>query len=134
MIRLQEEVIHNLTVDWVTFHYDWREDFIDEYFTEYFYNKNHCLSSIHNSANTLSNIFAYVYNREQLIPYDVVFVMNRYVIHYVNELLYDDLLVLEKIKELYRRHDVSKMLPLMIHRYLLMDIYPTVRSYLQEDY
>ena len=68
------------------------------------------------------------------MPYEVVFVMNRYVFHYVHELLLEDPLVAERITELYRRHHVSKLLPLMIHRYAPMDIYPIVHSFLQESY
>lgn len=134
MIRLREEVINNLTVDWVVFHYKWKDDFVYNYFADYFYHQNQCLSSIQNSAHTLSNIFSYVYKREQNMPYDVVFVMNRYVFHYVHELLVSDPVVAERILELYRRHHVSKLLPLMIHRYAPMDIYPIVHSYLQESY
>jgi len=134
MICLREEVLHNLTVDWVVFHYQWRDDFVYDYFTEYFYHQNQCLSAIQNSAHILSNIFSYVYKREHDMPYDVVFVMNRYVFHYVHELLLEDPLVVERITELYRRHHVSKLLPLMIHRYAPMDIYPIVHSFLQESY
>lgn len=134
MIRLRESVMNNLTVDWVVFHYRWKDDFIHEYFEDYFYHKNECLASIQNSANTLTNIFDYVYKHEGSIPYDLVFVMNRYVNHYVVELLEYDPIVLERITELYRRHVVSKLLPLMIHRYLVLDVYPTVLSYLKEDY
>ena len=134
MIRLRDEVLDQLTVDWVVFTYHWREVFIFEYFTEYFYNHRHCIVSIQNCARTLSNIYKYVYEREQTIPYDTVYIMNRYVYYYVSELLYHDPLVLDKITELYRRHRVAKFLPLMIHRYVPMDIYPTVRSYLQESY
>ena len=134
MIRLQEEVLRNLTVDWVVFGYQWRDDFVYNYFTEYFYHHNQCVSSIQNSANTLSKIFSYVYKREQDMQYDMVFVMNRYVFHYVHELLIDDPIVTARIIELYRRYHVSKLLPLMIHRYVPMDIYPIVQSYLQESY
>ena len=134
MIRIREEVINNLTVDWVVFHYQWKDDFVYEYFTDYFYHKTQCLSSIQNSANTLSNIFAYVYQREQSMSYDLVFVMNRYVYHYASELLQEDSVVLEQITELYRRHGVAKILPLVVQRCLLMDIYPTVLSYLKGGY
>ena len=115
MIRLREEVMNNLTVDWVTFHYNWKEDFVYEYFTDYFYHRNECLASIQNSAHTLTNILTYVYHHEQSMPYDVVVIMNRYVYHYVNELIASDPMVEEKITELYRRHRVSYILPLMIH-------------------
>jgi hypothetical protein len=134
MIRLHEEVMNNLTVEWVSFHYNWKEDFVFEYFTEYFYHRNECLASIQNSAHTLTNILTYVYHHEQSMPYDVVVIMNRYVYHYVNELIASDPIVEDRIAELYRRHRVSYILPLMIHRRLLMDVYPTVRSYLQEGY
>ena len=135
MIRLREEVIKNLTVDWVSFHYNWRDDFVYDYFSEYFYHKNQCLSSIQNSAHTLVNIFTYVF-RHDVLPadYDVLVVMNRYVYLYVNELLEEDSLVLEKISELNRRHQVSKMLPLVMNRYMPMVIYPVVNSYLLECY
>lgn len=134
MIHLREDILKYLTVDWVVFHYQWKDDFVHEYFTEYFYHRNQCLSSIQNSAHTLSNIFSYVYEREHNMPYDVVYVMNRYVFHYTTQLLNEDPLVADRINELYRRHKVAKVLPLMVHRYLIMDIYPIVRSYLRERY
>lgn len=135
MIRLREEVLKKLTVDWVSFHYNWREDFVYDYFSEYFYHKNQGLSSIQNSAHTLVNIFNYVFHHD-VIPedFDVLVVMNRYVYLYVNELLETDSFVLEKINELHRRYQVAKMLPLVMNRYVPMVIYPFVNSYLLEYY
>ena len=134
MIRLREEVITNLTLDWVVFHYHWREDFVYEYFTDYFYHRNECLSSIQNSANLLVSIMNYVYQHEEKMPHDIVCIMNLYVYHYVNELLVSDPVVLERITELHRRHEVAKLLPLLVHRYFPMDIYPIMLSYLKGGY
>ena len=134
MIRLKEELLLHLTMDWVTFHYKWKEDFVYEYFTDYFYNHREGMASIHNSAHILVNIMNYVYQHEEKMSHDVVCIMNSYVYHYVNELLENDNDIKENIRELYRRYHVAQLLPLMIHRYLTMDIYLTVQSYLQTDY
>ena len=134
MNRLREEVLNKLSVDWINFHYEWRDDFVYEHFTEYFYHRNECLSSIQNAAHVLVNIMNYVYQREEKMPHDIVSIMNQYVYHYVHELLSVDPIVHAYIEELTRRNNVAKMLPLMIHRYAPMDIYPIVQSYLQEGY
>ena len=135
MIELREDVLRNLRVDWVTFEYNWRDDFAYNYFTDYFYHRNQCLSSIQNSAHTLVNIFTYVCRREAMpVDFDIVVIMNRYVYLYVKEMLEEDSLVIGKIQELYRRHGVSKILPLLVNRHVPMVIYPIVRSYLQEGY
>ena len=76
MIRLKEELLLHLTMDWVTFHYKWKEDFVYEYFTDYFYNHRECMASIHNSAHILVNIMNYVYQHEEKMSHDVVCIMN----------------------------------------------------------
>jgi hypothetical protein len=127
--EIKNHILNNLSEAWIEESYFWQDDFIDEYFTDYFISSIDCYSSINNEAGQLNYIIMYLqmygYRYDSIVP-----AMNTYVKMYAMELCDCDNYIYHHIDKIIRIKKVKRIFPLIMNRYLPIDVLPTIHSFL----
>ena len=124
--RIKNHLINNLSEAWIEEAYFWQGDFIYEYFTNWFISRAECYSSINNEASTLNAILLYL----QIKYISIEETMNAYVRQFAIHLCEHDAYVHYCIQEIIRIKRVKHVFPLIMNRYLPVDVIPLVYSFL----
>lgn len=134
-IRIDNVMRAMLSEDWVTDEYDWHEDFLNSYFTEWFWTYHDCLESIKNNAHHLWLILSYVEKNDyKCINLDIPDRFNRYIYLYAKDILENDPNTQVIICDIIRIKHVRKMVPLVINRVLVPDLTQRICKFLKNIY
>lgn len=123
----------NLSEGWLSHSYNWTDDFVNLYCTDWFYTASDCFYAIENDAIIYSNMlyFTMSYGREYTSTIDM---FNAYTYLYAVQALEEHPEIREQIRNLTRIKQMRKTVPLVLNRKLLSDLIPLVSTYVGEDY
>ena len=123
----------NLNEGWVSNRYNWKEEFVNMYCSNWFYTSLDCFYAIENDACVYSNILYFtIYHGHEYTT--TVHMFNTYVYIYALRSLEEDPAVLEQIRNIQRIQQMRRVVPLVLYRLLPSDLVPNVQSWLDNTY
>ena len=122
------EIKKHLHEGWVSDRYNWKDDFVNVYCTQWFYSASDCFHVIQNDATTFSNML-YFTTKHGYEYTNTVDLFNTYIYLYALYALNEDDGVLAKIRNIARIQQMRKVVPLVLNRILHTDMVKHVTDY-----
>jgi hypothetical protein len=125
-------ILHYSTEEWVSEMYEWKTDFIDYYFVDWFYDAESCFFFIDNDVRVyhellhVLNIYGYPFMK-------TVDAFNTYILIIANISFYDNNVVAH-IQNILRIQNLKRLVPCIIHKKLLPELWQPIFSYIGERY
>lgn len=131
---LKEQILYtiknNLSEAWVS-DFEWKEEFLVKFFSNWFYTAEDCFYIIHNSAREYSNILYFVeYYHYDKSYTNTVDLFNVYTYTFANYCIEEDPYVLEIIRNIHRIKKVRHSLPLILSRIIIPELSFKIQSFL----
>jgi hypothetical protein len=123
----------NLNDGWVSDRYNWKEDFVNVYCSNWFYTSLDCFYAIENDACVYSHILYFtIYHGHEYTT--TVQMFNNYLYLYALRSLEEDMEILSQIRNIQRIQHMRHVVPLVLHRLLPSDLIPNVQSWLDKTF
>lgn len=122
-----------LNEGWMSDSYNWIDDFVNLYCTDWFYTVSDCFYAIENDAVVYSSMlyFTMSHGREYISTLDM---FNTYTYLYAVQAIEEHPEIREQIRNLNRIKKMRKEVALVLNRKLQSDIIPLVRNYVGKNY
>jgi len=123
----------HLNEGWISESYNWIDDFVNLYCTDWFYTASDCFYAIENDARVYSNMlyFTMYHGREYISTLDM---FNAYTYLYAVRAIEEHQEIRQQINNLIRIKKMRKAVSLVLNRKLQSDVIPLIRNYVGEDY
>ena len=122
------EMKKHLHEGWVSDHYNWKDEFVNVYCTNWFYSASDCFHVIQNDAKIYSNML-YFTTKHGYEYTNTVDLFNTYIYLYALYALHEDPSLLAQIRNIRRIQQMRKAVPLVLSRLLHTDMVKRVTDY-----
>lgn len=130
---LLNEIKKHLHEGWVSDSYSWKQDFVNVYCSNWFYSASDCFYAIQNDATIYSNML-YFTTKQGYEYTNTVDLFNTYIYLYALYALEEDVSILEQIRNIRRKQQMRKIVPLVLNRVMHADTVKQVTDCLGENY
>jgi hypothetical protein len=132
-----EIVIQNTIIDcadekWVSDSYEWTDDFVEHYFVNWFYDSVSCFYYINNDIHNYHYILS-ILNRHGYPFVSIVDAFNLYVI-LTAKLSFQNHDVMLHIQNVIRIQKLKRLLPCIIHKILLPELWSPISIFIGKKY
>jgi hypothetical protein len=125
-------ILHYSDDNWVSDAYNWKEEFIENYFTNWFYSDDSCFFYIDYDIRVYHEMLRLL--NENGYPFmKPVDAFNVYVILIAN-LSFDDNNVVDHIQNILRIQKLKRLVPCIIHKKILPELWNPIFKYLGKAY
>lgn len=115
---------------WVS-NYEWKDEFLDMHFSNWFYTAEDCYYIINNSAREYSNMLYFVeYYEYDKSCTNTVDLFNMYTYLFASYCIEEEPDILEIIRNIHRIKKVRHDLPLILSRLVLHEVSLNIQSFL----
>jgi hypothetical protein len=125
-------ILHYTNEEWVSDTYEWKNDFIEQYFVNWFYEAESCFFYIENDVRIYHEML-HILNKHGYPFMKTVDAFNTYVILIANLSFYDNNVV-EHIQNILRIQKLKRLVPYIIHEKLLPELWKPIFNYIGKKY
>jgi hypothetical protein len=123
----------HLNEGWISDSYNWTNDFVNLYCTDWFYTASDCFYAIENDAMIYSSMLYFILSHGQEYT-TTVDLFNAYTYLYAVYAIEECPEIRDQIRNLKRIKQMRKTVPLVLNRKLQPDLIPVVSKYVGENY
>ena len=127
-----DTIIHYANEDWVSDQYDWTNDFIENYFINWFYDGNSCFYFINNDAKVYHDML-YILTQYGYPFMKTVDAFNTFVVLTAKMSFYDDIIITH-VQNIFRIKKLKQLVPCIIHAKLLPELCKPILKYIGKKY
>jgi len=121
------EIKNHLHEGWIS-DYNWKDDFVNVYCSNWFYSASDCFQAIDNDACMYSSMLYFI-TKHGYEYTNTVDLFNTYIYLYALYALNEEPSLLAHIRNLRRIQQMRKVTPLVLHRLLHIDLVKHVTDY-----